>query len=104
MSVLSEVLLQRYPSSESVRVAAAAVLARDSKQEDALALLEGVQGRGVALTRARLALDVGNAAQVGLPSPDHQMLRALNRWSWSHAFQLCLVLAALCLCVERTRA
>ena len=81
LSVLSEVLLQRYPSSESVRVAAAAVLARDSKQEDALALLEGVQGRGVALTRAQLALDVGNAAQVVLPNSDHQMLRALNGWS-----------------------
>lgn len=104
MSVLSEVLLQRYPSSESVRVAAAAVLARDSKQEDALALLKGVQGRGVALTRAQLALDVGNAAQVVLPNSDHQMLRALNRWSWSHAFYLCSLLAALCLCVERTKA
>ena len=74
MSVLSEVVLRRYPSSESVRVAAAAVLARESKQKDALALLEDVQGREVALTRAQLALDVGNAGQVGLPTSAHHML------------------------------
>ena len=76
MSVLSEVLARRYPSSESVRVAAAAVLVRESKQKDALALLEDVQGREVALTRAQLALDVGNAGQVGLPMSDQDLLCA----------------------------
>ena len=54
-------------------MAAAAVLARESKQKDALALLEDVQGREIALTRAQLALDVGNAGQVGLPTVAHHM-------------------------------
>ena len=97
MSVLSEALLRRFPSSESVRVAAAAVLARESKQKDALALLEDVQGREVALTRAQLALDVGNAGQVGLPISDHHCLCVLKKWSWS-AFYFCSVSAALCFC------
>lgn len=64
---LSQVwLLRRYPESQQLHMAAAAVLAREAKQQEALALLADAKGRDCTLLRAQLSLDAGDAGQVSL--------------------------------------
>lgn len=45
-------------------MAAAAVLAREAKQQEALALVANAKGRNGTLLRAQLALNAGDTAQV----------------------------------------
>ena len=57
-------LLYRYPDSEGLQMAAAAVLAREAKQQEALALVAHASSRNATLMRAQLALDAGDTGQV----------------------------------------
>ena len=57
-------MLCRYPDSEELQMAAAAVLAREAKQQEALALVAKARSRNGALLRAQLALDAGDTSQV----------------------------------------
>ncbi len=57
-------LLCRYPDSEELQMAAAAVLAREAKQQEALALVAKARSRNGALLRAQLALEAGDTSQV----------------------------------------
>ena len=57
-------LLHRNPDSEELHMAAAAVLAREAKQQEALALVANAKGRSGTLLRAQLALNAGDTAQV----------------------------------------
>ncbi|CAL5219381.1 g1203 [Coccomyxa viridis] len=54
---------KRYPDSEELQMAAAAVLAREAKQQEALALVANARSRNGALLRAQLALEAGDTSQ-----------------------------------------
>ena len=63
-SVIISYLLCRYPDSEELQMAAAAVLAREAKQQEALTLVANARSRNGALLRAQLALEAGDTSQV----------------------------------------
>lgn len=75
-------LLRRYHDSEELCMAAAAVLSREGKRVEALALVRDSTGRQSTLIHAQLALDAGDARQVSPQLPFYTQSASLT-----HAFQ-----------------